>query len=183
MTAEEGIRQLLIDIGEDANRDGLIETPKRVVKAITEMTKGITQDPQQILNKTFKCDNDEMVSVINMPFVSLCEHHIMPFWGKCSIAYIPSNGKVIGVSKIARLLQCYAQRLQIQETMTRQIATMLYNTLQPKGVGVIITAEHSCMKFRGIKNDGMMRTSCLLGVFLNEPATRAEFLSLVSNGK
>jgi GTP cyclohydrolase I len=175
---EDAVIRLLQYIGEDPNRDGLIETPKRVLKAWKEMTEGYGQDPSIILEKTFDATYNELVLLENINFSSLCEHHCLPFHGTATVGYIP-NGRVVGISKLARLVEMFAKRLQIQERMTEQIAEALVENLKPLGVGVIIRAHHQCMGCRGVKQpDAVMKTCCLRGVFLEENAARAEFLGL-----
>jgi len=178
MKPEDCITQLLLHLGEDCSREGLRDTPSRVIRAYEELTSGNKQDPHKILGTVFTSDYDEMIIVNDIPFVSLCEHHLMPFWGKACIGYVPNNGKIVGLSKLPRLVQCYARRLQIQEQLTQQIAKAINDILQPMGVGVLLTGTHSCMHFRGINSHGSMTTSCLLGVFKDKPEARAEFLDL-----
>lgn len=168
------IRQLEF-IGEDATREGLIETPRRVIKALGEMTRGYKEDPAEILSKVFTQDYDEMVVLKDIEFWSLCEHHLLPFHGRIGIGYIP-RGKIVGISKLARLVKCYSRRLQVQERMTQQIARAIDQHLKPLGVGVIAEATHLCMAMRGVEEPANMVTSCLLGV-LRESA-RPEFLRL-----
>lgn len=180
-----GIRNLLAFIGEDPGRDGLKDTPHRVIKAFKEMTSGYAMNPKDILAKTFEQDYDQMIVVRNVPFVSLCEHHLLPFIGSASIGYLPAIPKtgckahVVGLSKIARLVECYARRLQIQERLTQQVAEAIFAHLAAAGVGVVVRAEHSCMACRGVNKAGVeMVTSVMLGSFREEPETRAEFLAL-----
>ncbi|KAA6459259.1 GTP cyclohydrolase I FolE [Acidobacteria bacterium AB60] len=172
-------REILSRIGEDPNRDGLIATPARVEKALAYLTKGYEQNPSEILRGAlFDVDYDEMVIVKDVEMFSLCEHHMLPFFGKVHVAYIP-KGKVIGLSKIARLVEVFARRLQVQERMTRQIADAIQEAIQPQGVGVVIEARHLCMMMRGIeKQNSSTVTSAMEGVF-QKKETRAEFLSLV----
>jgi len=178
--AQEFVSGLLQYLGEDVSREGLIETPYRVVKALKEMTWGYGADPKEILGKIFRTEYDEMVVVKDIPFVSLCEHHLMPFFGTASVAYIPSEGKVVGLSKIPRVVHALAARLQLQERLTQEIADAIDNpNLAPHGVAVVIRAVHSCMRFRGAKSQGEMVTSCLRGAFKDNPATREEFLRLM----
>lgn len=169
------IRQLQF-MGEDPNRDGLLETPRRVVKAISEMTAGYKQDPRVILSKTFDVPYDEMVILRDIEFWSLCEHHMLPFHGKVHIGYLPDK-KVVGISKLARVVDVFARRLQVQERMTQQIAESIETALKPKGVGVIVHATHLCMAMRGVQKPADMVTSCLLGV-IREGGARSEFLKL-----
>lgn len=177
MNAEEAVKTLLLEIGEDPTRDGLLDTPKRVVKAWKEMTQGYKLDPRAILATTFDVSYDQMVVLKDISFVSLCEHHILPFTGTATVAYIPRD-RVVGLSKLARLVECFAQRLQVQERMTTQIAEAIQEVLNPHGVGVVIKASHSCMCARGIKKQGEMVTSTMFGALRDEPETRSEFMNL-----
>ncbi len=177
--AEMGVVHLIRWIGEDAEREGLTETPKRFLEAMRELTGGYDDDPVKILSKCFNEPYNEMVVVSGIDFVSLCEHHLLPFTGTVSVAYLP-DGKVVGLSKLPRLVQCFARRLQIQERMTVQIADAIDETLKPKGVGVVVQAVHTCMKFRGIKSNGEMKTSCLKGAMAKE-GTRNEFFRLAGH--
>ncbi len=172
-------RELLLRIGEDPTRDGLTATPGRVEKSMAFLTKGYQEDPNQILRGAlFEVDYDEMVIVKDVEMFSLCEHHMLPFFGKVHVAYIP-KGKVIGLSKIARLVEIFARRLQVQERMTRQIADAIQEAISPQGVGVVIEARHLCMMMRGIeKQNSSTVTSAMLGCF-HQKETRSEFLSLV----
>lgn len=184
--AEEAVRTLLKAIGRDPKSDGLKDTPKRVVKALMEMTKGYMESPEEILGRVFEDSYDEMVLLTNIPFQSCCEHHMLPFTGIADVAYIPSqsNPKVVGLSKLARLVDCFACRLQLQERMTREIADALTKHLAPQGVGVVVRATHSCMCMRGIKkSNAIMVTSTTTGIFRDDPRTRAEFLALCQTGK
>jgi GTP cyclohydrolase I len=178
-STEELYRELLGRYGEDPERDGLIATPGRVEKAMHFLTKGYTMDPTQILRGAlFDVDYDEMVIVKDVEMYSLCEHHMLPFWGRVHVAYIP-NGKVIGLSKIPRLIEVFARRLQVQERVTRQIADAIQEAIEPRGVGVVIEARHMCMMMRGVeKQQSTTVTSAMVGVFREQP-TRTEFLSLV----
>lgn len=178
---EEAVRTILRWAGEDPARDGLIETPKRVVKAYSEYFAGYAMDPTEILSKTFEEIEgyDEMISLRGIRFESHCEHHMAPIIGKAWVAYIP-NGRVVGISKLARVVQVFAKRLQIQEKMTAQIANVIDEVLQPQGVAVLIKAEHHCMTTRGVMKPGTdLVTSRMLGVFRDSAITRQEFLSLV----
>ena len=179
---EDLVRGILEHIGENPERDGLIDTPKRVVKSWKEIFGGYTQSSEELLSTAFDNDGnyDEMVVLTDISFHSMCEHHMLPFIGKAHIAYIPSpEGKVVGISKLARLVEAHAQRLQIQEKMTKDIATDLETYLNTNGVAVVIEAQHLCMKMRGVKNhSSWMKTSSLTGVF-KQGETRAEFLSLI----
>jgi len=178
-STQELYRELISRFNEDPNRDGLLATPGRVEKAMNFLTKGYTQNPTQILRGAlFDVDYDEMVIVKDVEMFSLCEHHILPFFGKVHVAYIP-NGKVIGLSKIPRLVEVFARRLQVQERLTRQIADAIQDAIQPQGVGVVIEARHLCMMMRGIeKQHSSTVTSAMVGCF-RQKETRAEFLSLV----
>lgn len=174
---ENSVVRLLQFLNEDPTRDGLIETPRRVVKALKEMTSGYDKNISEILGVTFDVDCDEMVVVKDIPFSSLCEHHMLPFTGTATVGYIPGT-RVVGLSKIARLVDAYAKRLQVQERLTEQIADAMENYLDPIGVGVIINAHHSCMSLRGVGKTGTMHTSALRGVMRTKPEARAEFLAL-----
>ncbi len=178
-STEEMYREILSRLGEDPKRDGLLQTPRRVEKAMTFLTKGYSEDPAKILRGAlFDVDYDEMVIVKDIEMFSLCEHHMLPFFGKVHVAYIP-KGKVIGLSKIARLVEVFARRLQVQERLTRQIADTIQDAIKPQGVGVVIEARHLCMMMRGIeKQNSSTVTSAMVGCF-REKETRAEFLSLV----
>src|ERR1700730_8782390 len=180
----ELVRRMLVQIGEDPNREGLRRTPERFEKALRFLTSGYRQDPEKILNGAlFSVSYDEMVVVKNIEIYSLCEHHLLPFFGKCHVAYIPDK-KVVGLSKIARLVNMYARRLQIQERLTSQIATAVENKLSPQGVGVIIEARHLCMVMRGVeKQNSIAVSSAMLGAFRENKQTRDEFLSLVHGDK
>lgn len=173
---EDAVLRLLEHIGEDPTRDGLLDTPKRVVKALREMTSGYLIEPKDLLATTFDVSYDEMVVVRRIPFVSLCEHHMLPFVGHATVAYIP--GKVVGLSKLARLVDAFGRRLQVQERLTNQIADAIEASLEPVGVGVIVTAQHACMSARGIQKHADMVTSALRGALKDEPAARHELLTL-----
>jgi GTP cyclohydrolase IA len=177
---EQQFKKIIAAIGEDPEREGLRDTPKRAAKAIAFLTQGYQQSVAEIVNGAlFATDNDEMVLVKNIELYSLCEHHLLPFIGKCHIAYLP-NKKIIGLSKIARLVDVFARRLQVQENLTREIATTIKETTDALGVGVIIEAQHLCMMMRGVqKQNSSMTTSVMLGLFREDSRTRAEFLSLV----
>lgn len=176
----DAVIRLLQWVGEDPTRNGLKDTPARVVKAWAEMTDGYEQDPASILARTFDEHSDEMVLVTGIDFVSLCEHHILPFTGTAAVGYLPSSN-VVGLSKIPRLVHAYAHRLQVQERLTNQIATAITKHLQPHGCGVLITAHHSCMSCRGIRQaNAQMTTSALHGSFRDDPQVRSEFLTLVT---
>jgi GTP cyclohydrolase IA len=176
-------RRMLVELGEDPNREGLRRTPERFEKALRFLTSGYRQDPEKLLNGAmFSVCYDEMVVVKDIEVYSLCEHHLLPFFGKCHVAYMPSK-KVVGLSKIARLVNMYARRLQIQERLTSQIAKALQEKLSPEGVGVIIEARHLCMVMRGVeKQNSSAMTSAMLGVFRENKQTRDEFLSLIHGG-
>ncbi|HEY2432723.1 MAG TPA: GTP cyclohydrolase I FolE [Vicinamibacterales bacterium] len=174
------IRELLAELGEDPSREGLVDTPKRVEKALRFLTSGYTADVDTVLNNAlFTVDYNEMVIVRDIDFYSLCEHHLLPFFGRCHIAYIP-NGKVVGLSKIPRLVEVFARRLQIQERMTNQIAATIKEKIDPLGVAVVIEATHLCMAMRGVeKQNSFAVTSAMLGGFRSDARTRAEFLELI----
>ena len=171
---------MLAQLGEDPSREGLVDTPKRVEKALRFLTSGYTADVDTVLNNAlFTVDYNEMVIVKDIDFYSLCEHHLLPFFGRCHIAYIP-NGKVIGLSKIPRLVEVFARRLQIQERMTNQIAETIREKINPLGVGVVVEATHLCMSMRGVeKQNSFAITSAMLGGFRKDARTRAEFLELI----
>lgn len=173
-------RDLLKTIGEDIGREGLKDTPSRAAKAFEFLTKGYRQTPAEVVNNAiFRSDCDEMVIVKDIEIYSLCEHHLLPFFGKCHVGYIP-NGKIIGLSKVARVVDLFAKRLQVQENLTKQIAETIMKFTQCKGIAVVIEARHLCMMMRGVeKQNSIMKTSCMLGVFREEISTRAEFLSLI----
>jgi len=177
---ETAVQRLIEWIGEDPTREGLLDTPKRVTKALREMTSGYREDPKEILGVTFDVAFDQMVTLKDIPFVSLCEHHMLPFEGKASVAYIP-NGRVVGLSKLARVVDTFAKRLQVQERLTQQIAEAINTYVGGLGVGVIIKSRHTCMCYRGIKKDGVMVTSVTLGLMREDPRARMEFLSLVGD--
>ena len=179
-TYEELVREMLVRLGEDPDREGLVRTPARVEKAMQFLVKGYQEDPEALLRKAlFTVSYDEMVIVKDIEMFSLCEHHLLPFFGKVHVAYIP-NGKVIGLSKIPRLIEVFSRRLQIQERLTTQIAEAIQNTIEPQGVGVVIEARHLCMMMRGVeKQHSAAVTSSMLGCFRQEEETRTEFLSLI----
>ncbi len=176
----EQIRSILAAIGEDPSRDGLRNTPKRVDSALRYLTGGYSKNPDQILNGAlFDVAYDEMVIVKDIEVFSLCEHHLLPFFGKCHVAYIP-NGKIVGLSKIPRLVDMYAKRLQVQERLTTEIAEIINTKIKPKGVAVVIEARHLCMIMRGVeKQNSVAVTSSMLGAFKDDQNTRNEFLNLV----
>ncbi|TMD87301.1 MAG: GTP cyclohydrolase I FolE [Chloroflexi bacterium] len=176
----ELIESLLAELGEDPLRQGLKATPNRVSRALRELTDGYGVNPADIVaGAIFDQDYDEMVLVKDIRFYSLCEHHMLPFFGSCHVGYLP-KGRVVGLSKIPRLVGAFAHRLQLQERMTKEIAEALNEAVAPKGVGVVVEARHLCMEMRGVqKPGGQMITSCMLGTFRKDPRTRAEFLELV----
>lgn len=177
---QEYFKKIIEGIGEDPNREGLRKTPERAATAFQFLTQGYQQSLEAIINDAlFESDNEEMVLVKNIELYSLCEHHLLPFIGKCHVAYIPS-GKILGLSKIARIVDMYARRLQVQENLTKEIADTIKNVTNAAGVAVIIDARHLCMMMRGVeKQHSMMCTSVMLGVFRDDARTRAEFLSLI----
>lgn len=174
------IEVLLAETGEDAERDGLVRTPERVAKSLEFLTSGYSQDIEEVLNGAlFSVDYSEMVIVKDIDFYSLCEHHLLPFFGKCHIAYLPRD-RVVGLSKIPRLVNVFSRRLQIQERLTNQIAQVIEDTLHPLGVGVVVEATHLCMLMRGVeKQNSFALTSAMLGAFRNDARTRSEFLELL----
>jgi GTP cyclohydrolase I len=176
-----GVRLILEGIGEDPNREGLRETPQRVAEMYAELTSGMREDPSEHIVPLSGNKHDEMVIVKDITIASLCEHHLAPFVGKCHIAYIPKNGNILGVSKLARLAESFARRLQLQERLTTEIANTLFDRLRPLGVMVVIEAEHACMTLRGVKKSGAMTvTSAVLGGFRKDPRTRAEAMALIT---
>jgi GTP cyclohydrolase I len=178
---EAAVREILAAIGEDPDRPGLLDTPARVARAYAETFAGLAQDPYEVLATTFDEDHDELVLVKDIAMYSTCEHHLVPFHGAAHIGYIPgADGKVTGLSKLARLVEVYARRPQVQERMTRQIADALYEVLKPQGVIVVIEAEHLCMAMRGIRKPGAITmTSAVRGIFRDNPATRSEAMGLI----
>lgn len=176
----QAYREILTDIGEDLNRPGLVDTPLRAAKAMQFLTRGYQQNIDEVINNAmFPSSSEEMVIVKNIELYSMCEHHMLPFIGKCHVAYLP-KGKVIGLSKIARIVDMYARRLQIQENLTKEIAEVIIERTGAAGAGVIIEAQHMCMMMRGVeKQNSVMTTSCMLGAFRNSQSTRNEFLSLI----
>jgi GTP cyclohydrolase I len=181
---ERLVEQLLKELGEDAHREGLERTPARVAAALRYLTSGYAKDPRDILNDAlFIEEYDEMVIVKDIDVTSLCEHHLLPFIGKCHVAYMPRR-KIVGLSKIPRLVDMYARRLQVQERLTTQIASTLNDVLQPRGVAVVIEAVHLCMLMRGVeKQNSKAVTSAMLGSFRDRPETRAEFMELIKAGR
>lgn len=174
------VREILFAVGEDPDREGLVETPDRVARMYAEMFSGLHADPRQALQKKFTQKYDEMVLVKDIGFESMCEHHLLPFQGKAHIAYLP-NGKIVGLSKIPRVLEVLAHRPQVQERMTEELADLLMEELGARGVGVVLTASHSCMTIRGVRKTGSLcTTSAMRGVFKTNHVTRTEFLNLLS---
>jgi GTP cyclohydrolase I len=178
---EEAVRTVLTELGEDIDREGLIKTPHRVAKALQFLTEGYHQDPEEILNQAlFTTSNDEMVLVRDIEFYSMCEHHMLPIIGRAHVAYIP-DGKVVGLSKIPRIVNVFARRLQIQEQMTEQIADAITETIHPKGVAVVLHARHMCMEMRGVeKINSTTVSSALRGLFKSDQRTRNEFYNLIN---
>ena len=175
-------RSILDQIGENPNREGLLDTPRRAARAMEFLTRGYNQTLEQVVNNAlFDSNTSEMIVVQDIELYSMCEHHILPFIGKCHVAYVPT-GKVLGLSKVARIVDMYARRLQIQENLTKEIAEAIEGVTGASGVGVIIEAKHMCIMMRGVeKQNSTMKTSVMLGSFRDQPATRTEFLSLISN--
>ena len=179
---ESAVKTILTAVGEDANRDGLLETPRRVAKMYAEMFSGLKQDPSRHLQKTFEVECGELVLIRDIEFTSMCEHHLLPFSGHAHVAYIPTN-RVGGLSKFGRVVEEIARRPQVQERMTNQIANLIESELETMGVAVVVQAEHSCMAIRGIRKRGSSTiTSSLRGVFKTDPASRAEVMSLINSG-
>jgi len=177
---ERAVREILIAVGEDPDRDGLVETPRRVAKAYAEMFAGLHQEPAEVLGVTFDIDHEELVLVRDIPFYSTCEHHLVPFHGLAHIGYIPSpEGKVTGLSKLARLVEIYARRPQVQERLTTQIVEALEEHLQPRGAIVVIECEHLCMSMRGVRKPGAKTVTSAVRGQLRQQATRAEAMSLI----
>ncbi len=177
MNEQEAVKTLLTMIGENPDREGLVKTPERVCKALNEMTAGYALDPVGILSTTFGESYDEMVVIKEYPFVSLCEHHMLPFSGIAKVGYVPGD-RVVGLSKLGRLVDCFARRLQIQERLTKQIGEALDEVLAPRGAAAVLTATHQCMAYRGVNKSAVMVTSYLSGFFRDDPKARSEFLSL-----
>jgi GTP cyclohydrolase I len=179
---EKAVREILEAIGEDPDRDGLQRTPERVARMYAEIFRGLGEDPAQHLSVTFEADHDEMVLVRDIPLYGICEHHLVPFAGRAHVAYIPGpDGRITGLSKIARLVEGYARRPQVQERLTTQIADALVEVLKPDGVLVMMEAEHLCMSMRGVKKPGALTlTSAVRGLFKTNPATRSEALTLIT---
>lgn len=176
---EAAVRELLISLGEDPAREGLAETPRRIADMYAEILGGRELDPTEYLRVGFEVAHDEMVILRNIPFYSMCEHHFLPFHGEAHVGYVP-DGRVVGISKLARVVEAFARRPQIQEQLTSQVANAIMEVLQPDGVAVVVEAEHLCMTMRGVKKPGsLMVTSAMRGTFKKSDVTRAEFLSLV----
>jgi GTP cyclohydrolase I len=176
----QGVRLILEGMGEDPDRDGLQRTPERVAEFYAELTAGMWEDATAHINALPGDSHDEMVLIKDIELSSICEHHLAPFVGKCHIAYIPKDGRILGLSKLARIAETFAKRLQVQERLTAQIANTLYENLQPRGVMVVIEAEHTCMTLRGVKKPGAKTiTSVVLGAFREKPQTRAEAMALI----
>jgi GTP cyclohydrolase I len=180
---ERAVREILAAIGEDPDRDGLLRTPARIAEMYEEIFAGLHDDPARHLAVTFEADHDEMVMVRDIPFTSLCEHHFVPFTGRAHVAYIPGrDGRITGLSKLARLVEGFARRPQVQERITTQVADALESELDPRGVFVVVEAEHLCMSMRGVKKPGSLTvTSAVRGLFKTNPATRAEAMSLITH--
>jgi GTP cyclohydrolase I len=174
---------MLVQLGEDPDREGLAKTPHRVARSLEYLTRGYAQEPKEVINDAlFTEDYQEMIVLRDLDFFSLCEHHILPFFGKAHVAYIPRH-QIVGISKLARLVDVYSRRLQVQERMTTQIANTLMDALDPLGVAVILQAEHLCMRMRGVeKQNSLVVTSAMLGAFRSQQETREEFMTLVHNG-
>ncbi len=180
---KKAVEMILEAIGEDPSREGLVNTPQRVARMYEEICQGIDQDPGRFLEVMFTESHDEMVLVKDIPLYSLCEHHLLPFYGRAHVAYIPRKGRITGLSKLARVVDGFARRLQLQERLTSQIADTINERLQPWGVLVVIEAEHMCMTMRGVLKPGTLTiTSAVRGIFETNPASRAEALSLIKNG-
>lgn len=181
---QDHFKKIIEAIGEDTEREGLRDTPKRASEAMTFLTQGYAQSVDHIVNGAlFESDSDEMVLVKNIELYSLCEHHLLPFIGKCHVAYMP-NGRILGLSKIARIVDMHARRLQVQENLTKQIANTMRDVTNAKGVGVIIEAQHLCMMMRGVeKQNSIMTTSIMLGLMREDARTRSEFLSLIGSSR
>lgn len=177
---EQGVKLILEGVGEDVSREGLLDTPARIARMFSEILSGMSQKPADVLSATYDEGIEDLILVKDIPLYSMCEHHLLPFIGKAHIAYVPDSGRVVGLSKLARLVDVYARRLQIQERLTSQIASALMSVLKPKGVLVVVEAEHLCMTMRGIKKAGATTvTSALRGVFLKDERTRIEAFNLI----
>lgn len=177
---QQQIHDILVEMGEDPSREGLLDTPKRVEKSLRFLTRGYSQTLEEVVNGAlFEAESDDMVIVRDIEFFSLCEHHMLPFFGKCHVGYIP-KGKIIGVSKVARIVDMFARRLQVQERLTKQVSEALMKILGAEGVGVVVEAQHLCMQMRGVeKQHSVMTTSSMVGSFRRELATRNEFTRLI----
>ncbi len=179
---EQAVRMILEAIGEDPEREGLVDTPRRVANMYSEIFAGLDVEPRELLKVRFSEFHDELVLVKDIPLYSMCEHHLLPFYGRAHVAYIPRGGQVVGISKLARVVDAYAHRPQLQERLTSQIANCINDTLKPYGVGVVIQAEHMCMTMRGIRKPGSLTvTSAVRGIFESRSEARAELLSLIQN--
>jgi GTP cyclohydrolase I len=179
---ERAVKEILLAVGEDVSREGLKHTPQRVADMYAELLAGMQEDPAEHIQSIFTEKYDEIVLLRDIPFYSICEHHLMPFIGSAHVAYLPS-GMVLGVSKLARIVDCFSRRLQVQERLTDQIADFLMSSLKPQGVAVVLEASHSCMTIRGIKKPGsVMVTSALRGIFKRDPKSREEIMSLMHKG-
>lgn len=177
---EEAVRLILEAVGENPNREGLLDTPKRVAKMYEEVFEGLNQDPKEYFETIFSEDHEELVLVKDIPFYSLCEHHLVPFYGKAHVAYIPRNGKVTGLSKLARAVEAVAKRPQLQERITSTVADAIYEKLEPHGVMVVVEAEHMCMTMRGVKKPGSKTvTTAVRGTYAQDEVARSEVLSLI----
>jgi GTP cyclohydrolase I len=181
---EAAVRRILKDLGEDPDRQGLLNTPARIAKMYEELTQGYRVNPDELINEAiFDIEYDEMVIVRDIDFYSMCEHHMLPFFGKAHVAYIP-DGRIIGLSKIPRIVEMFARRLQVQERMTQEIAEFLLEALRPQGVAVVVEGAHMCAMMRGVKKDNArMVTSAMLGIFRRDPRTRAEFLGHIDRDR
>jgi GTP cyclohydrolase I len=180
---KKAVKEILLAVGEDTEREGLKQTPDRVARMYMELLGGMHEDPKKHLVSVFTENYDEIVLLRDIPFYSICEHHMLPFIGSAHVAYLPT-GAILGVSKLARIVDCFARRLQTQERLTYQIADFIMSNLKPRGVAVVLEASHSCMTIRGIKKPGsVMVTSALRGIFRKDPKSRSEVLSLMHNGR
>jgi GTP cyclohydrolase I len=180
---EAAVREILIAVGEDPDREGLQETPARIARMFADLSAGLRRDPGEVLRKTFTQKYDEMVLVKDIRFASLCEHHLLPFFGKAHIAYLP-KGKIVGLSKLPRLVDTVARRPQVQERITEEVADLLVQELSPRGVAVILEATHTCMTVRGVrKADSICTTSAMRGVFRDNPSSRSELMALIYGGR
>ena len=180
---EAAVREILLAVGEDPDREGLQETPARVARMYADLSAGLRRDPGEVLRKTFTQKYDEMVLVKDIRFASLCEHHLLPFFGKAHIAYLP-KGKIVGLSKLARLVDMVARRPQVQERITEEVADLLVEELHPRGAAVILEATHTCMTVRGVrKADSICTTSAMRGVFRDNPSSRSELMALIYGGR